>query len=472
MLAAALLLLAALCGAAWFFLRGRTAVKSAQALVLPAEEWPAYQVDLRYEPQTSVLEVTEEISFIHRGDAPLESVCLRFPAAAYTSQSTSPAAADDLFERAYPGGFSAADWKIDGCWIGGEKAEAVQGTDQPELFWVDANAAPQETVSLRLELRLKIPSCAGRFGKADDTVRLIQALPVLAARVGGQWDTAAMTPYADPQETDVSDFTVTADLPESLRLVTGAQTGANQLSLLLLPRDWANVSGRAGNVQMTVLAETRSRAEAILLAAKRCWPVLEALYGKLPLDSMTLVSLALPDTGCSAPGLTLLDSGLKENELGYRTAYWLAGQWFGWALGADRENDAWFCHASRQWAALRYVRDTAGGDSEADYRRLWVDLPMRENLHAAVTPGTPAGGFPDQATFLTVMDGRATAMYYALDTWMDGRFDDFLRELLRRHAFTRLDRAAFIRAAGDFCGLDIAPLMTDWLDTYMIEKPY
>ena len=136
---------------------------------------------------------------------------------------------------------------------------------------MEADAVPQETVSLRLSLRLKIPPCAGWFGKADGTVRLAQALPVLAARVGGQWDTAALTPYADPLETDLSDFTITADLPEDLRLVTSAQTGASQLSLLLVPRDWATVSGRAGNVRITAMAETRPRAEAILSAAKRCW---------------------------------------------------------------------------------------------------------------------------------------------------------------------------------------------------------
>ena len=96
---------------------------------------------------------------------------------------------------------------------------------------------------------------------------------------------------------------------------------------------------------------------------------------------------------------------------------------------------------------------------------------MRENLHAAVTPGTAADGFPDLYTFRTVMDGRSTAFLYALDTWMDGRLDSLIAELFRERAFTRIGRKTLADGIMKATGRDIGPLMLDWLDTYIQEKP-
>ena len=184
-----------------------------------------------------------------------------------------------------------------------------------------------------------------------------------------------------------------------------------------------------------------------------------------------MVSLPLTDTGYSAPGLVLLDSDLTGDELEHRLAYWLAGQWFGWAVSTDNAREGWFSCAARQWAALRWIRESKGAGTEADMRILWVELPMQEDLHAAVTPGTPADGFPDQAAYRAVMDGRATAFLCALDTWLEGGVDRLLNGLIRDHAFGRIGRDTLQKAVFEATGRDVGPLMTDWLDTYMNEKP-
>ncbi len=264
---------------------------------------------------------------------------------------------------------------------------------------------------------------------------------------------------------------VTADLPEGYELATGADTGTNQLALLIVPSGMSRTYVRMGKTELCVLADSRERADALATAARKIWPVFERLYGQLPLSRLTLISLALTDSGYCAAGLVLLDDSLSGAELEQKLAYWLAGQWFGWAMGADNVRDGWMTCAARQWAALRYARETAGADAEANLRALYVDLPMRENLHAAVTPATPADGFPDLAAYRAVMDGRATAFYYALDTWMNGGFDTFLGSLLRGNAFTAVSRGLFLERLNQATGQDLGPLMTDWLDTYMQERP-
>ena len=149
--------------------------------------------------------------------------------------STSPAAAADVWERGYPHGFDEAALIQEGCWVDDELIRPVPDPEQPVLMWLDRPVGAGETVTIKLRCRLKLPDCAGLFGRAGGVVRLMQALPVLAARLDGSWDTAGLAAYGDPQETGLSDVQVTADLPQGYRLVTGPEAGVNQLSLLIVP---------------------------------------------------------------------------------------------------------------------------------------------------------------------------------------------------------------------------------------------
>ena len=468
-LGAALLLLMGLAFAVGYRAVGRSA-QSAPPLALPDGERPRYTVRLRWPGGESPLAVTEEILWRNGTGVALDRLCLRVNAAAYGSESASPVAAEDLYDRAYPDGFNAGGLLLEGCWVNDRLVEARFDASAPELLWLDAPVAVGETLALTLRFRMSVPACAGLYGRSGDVTRLAQALPTMAVWAGGAWDTAPLSAYAIPQDMDFSDVTFSADLPDGCRLLTGEGQGANQLAALIVPQTLPQAMARVDGTELLALAETKAQAEAALAAMRAVWPVLIRLYGRLPLERLTLVCLPLPDSGYSAPGLVLLDSSLTGAELAHRAAYWLAGQWFGWAVNMDNAREGWFAHAARQWATLRCIRETEGGDSESAYRRLWVELPMRENLHAAVTAGMEAQAFPDQATYLTVMDGRAAAFFCALDTWLPGGFDSFLSALTRRHAFTRISRADFLDAACETSGQDLAPLMLDWLDTYILES--
>ena len=440
-------------------------------LSLPETKRPSYHLHLRCSEDGKTLSVSEDIRWMNPENTRTERICLRVNAAAYAAESTSPAAVQDLYDTAYPDGFSAAELMLEGCWVNGSLTDAVFDKDRPFLLWIDKPLESGETAEITLHFRLQMPECASLFGTAGDIVRLVQALPAAAARTAKGWDEAPVSPYAEPQDMDLSDVRVTADLPEDRQLITGAETGTNEIAVLFAPKSLARTTARLDGLEVAALAETEQRANAILAAAKRIIPVYIRHYGQLPLNCMTLVDLPLTDTRAAAPGLVLVDSSLTGPDLEHRLAYWLAGQWFGWAVSADRYAESWILCAARQWAALRYIRDTAGAEAEADSRILRVEMPMRENLHAAVTPGTPADGFPDLSTFRTVMDGRAAAFLYALDTWMDGKLDSFLADFIREHAFARIGRSTLTSCINSAAGLDIGPLMLDWLDTYIQENP-
>ena len=468
-LLAAVALLAALMAGAWMLLTRKG--PAAGPITLPEANRPSYTLHLRTTDDGRTLTVSEEIRWTNQESGRIDDLCLRFDAAAYVQESTSPAAAENLAEAAYPDGFEAASIALEGCWVNGVLTDARFDTDRPFLLRIKSPLEPGETAEITLNLRLGVPECASLFGKTGDTIRLIQALPAVAARTDKGWDVSPMSPYAEPQDMDLSDVRITADLPEGWQLITGADTGSNVIAALIVTGERSKASARVNGLTVTAWAETDQRSRALLDAARKILPVYMRLYGQLPLQELTLMDLALTDTGAAAPGLVLVDDSLTGADLEHRLAYWLAGQWFGWALRADRYAESWILCSLRQRAALRYIRETAGADAEADLRTLWVELPMRENLHAAVTPGTAADGFPDLYTFRAVMDGRGTAFLYALDTWMDGRLDTLITELFRERAFTRIGRKTLADGIMKATSRDIGPLMLDWLDTYIQEKP-
>ncbi len=466
---AAVVLLALLAAGAWL-LREREN-HMAGRLALPETARPSYHLHLRCSEDGKTLAVSEDISWTNPDNERIGRICLRVNAAAYAMVNTSPAAAADLYEAAYPHGFSEAAVLLEGCWVNGELADAVFDAERPALLWIEKYLEARERAEITLRFRLQVPECVSLFGNADNVIRLVQVLPTVAARTADGWDEAPVSPYAEPQDMDLSDVRVTADLPEGWQLITGTETGTNAIAVLIAQEAMARATARVSGIEVIALAETNQRSAVLLNAAQRILPVYIWRYGQLPLKQLILADMGLTDTGVSVPGLVLVDNSLNGQDLEHRLAYWLAGQWFGWAISADRYSESWITCALRQWAVLRYVRDTAGADAEADCRRLWVDMPMRENLHAAVTPGTPADGFPDLYTFRAVMDGRATAFLGALDTWMDGKLDSFLADFIRDRAFSRVDRGTLASGIYKATGRDIGPLMLDWLDTYIQENP-
>ncbi len=470
MIGSAVLLCACCIVSGLLLVRGKDGAAAPSKLVYPDQPLPQYRFHLRWIESDREVAVSEEIAFTLNETEELDRLCLRCHASAYLSLATSPVATDDLIQTAYPDGFDEAALILEGCWVNDRLTEAHIDSAQPELLWLRASISPEESTNVLLRFRLKLPTCASLFGYSTDALRLVQVFPVLARRDTDAWDTGVLMPYASPQGMEASDVQITTDFPDAWQVIAGACRGTYDVSVLAMPVNTASVSGRAGHIRIDAFSAGAGRAQQLLMAAQRILPIYERHYGHLPWDEVRIVALSIPDTGCSFPGLILINDELADSQVEHELAYWLAGQWFGSVMYIDEVQDAWLVHAARQWARLRYIQDAYGAEEEQYYRRLWTALPMQENLHAAVTPGMSADAFPDLATYRSVMDGRAAAMLYAVDLMLDGRLDAFLSHLVAYYSFQRVGRAEFISQAQQLYAIDCSPLLTDWLDTLMTTE--
>ena len=88
-------------------------------------------------------------------------------------------------------------------------------------------------------------------------------------------------------------------------------------------------------------------------------------------------------------------------------------------------------------------------------------------MPGVLTPGSPISAFDNLQDYETVVCGRGAALPVAMDELLPKGTDAFLRDYLSAFAFSAASRKDFERALGEAAGMDVAPLITDYLDTLM-----
>ncbi len=441
----------------------------AERLSSAAELRDSYTVKAVFRPDEGTLAVTQDIAFQNRTGGSLADIVLRFYASAYASEDTAPGATEELFTDSYGGSFSAGGCSLMGVWADGAAVQTEWLDAAETALSVPVSLDAGQECALTLRYVLSIPECAHRFGVSDGVYRFLDALAVIAPYADGAWRTEEYSSVGEPFMVSCADYDVTLNLPEGyMALGSGfsredgayhaAVTGARGFAFVILSKeDLVTLS-----VQGVTLRAPKSRKKTVD-TLKNALNSLVKLYGDLPQDALDVCVTAYALDFGSYSGLIILDADADETAL-LRAA---ARQWFGVLVGSDGYEQAWLSGALSEWAMLRCVRQTQGQDAFERLKKELVDEPMRENITASVTAGSPVDYFPDRATYDAVVRGRGAAYLFALDEMTGGRTDEFLRALCGHYAYALLSRETFEADMNGFSDKDIVPLALDYLDTYM-----
>ena len=440
-----------------------------------------YTVDAALRPEDGTLTVTETIRYENRTGGPLSELVLRTYAGAYAAEETSPAATTELFDLCYGDTFSPGDIALYGVWWNGMAVDAAFTDAQRTVLSVPAALAPGETGELRLNFVLTIPACAHRFGVWEGVYRFGNVLPTLALFENGAWRTDEYVSIGEPFVSACANWRVSLTAPEGYTALasaplkrengrlTGTLTAARDFAFAVSDQ-WKTATGTAKGVSLTAAARTDKAARAALTYLARATDTLTDLYGDAPYAALSLCEAELP-FDAAYPGLLFVQAdGFKEESgLELLIAHETAHQWFYALVGSDQFMNPWQDEALAEWATLRYAYRRYGQDSMEALRRYRVEEPMRENIGQTVTPGSPLSYFPDLTTYEAVVAGRGAALLVALDEMTGGQVDGFLKSYCGEFAFALASRGDFERALNAYAGLDLSPLITDYLDTYMVN---
>ena len=462
LLAALLIALAAAC--AFALSRAQTAVMLEETAFAPDGERDAMTVSL---------EATEDLRTI-KGE-------MRLTAANRTGGDLS-----EIVLRAYANAIQPGSVTLSDATVNGERASISADSDDPSVWRIETPWRAGETAEVCWRVSLIVPRGEGEIGRTDESALLIGALPTPAMWENGAWREDAYCAVGDPFVSDCSNYEVTLVAPAGYVCAASAKPSVKTMAdgrmrytmqgdamrdfAFALSASWQTAQKSVNGVTVTAYAGDQKAAGRAAGYAAEALKTYARLYGAYAYDQLTVCEVDFPLGGMEYPGLIFIGrdwmAESQADSLELMLAHETAHQWFYALVGSDQVTDAWQDEALCEYAMLRYAREKYGANAYENLRILRVDAPMREKINQTVTPGSPISYFGSLQTYATVVYGRGAALPLALDEMTGGQMDKLLREYCDAFAFKRASRADFEQFFTDRSGLDITPLMRDYLDTY------
>ena len=464
-----------------------------QSLIEAWDGLDAVYVEASLDSEAAVLTVSQTLTLSNRTGEAQDAAVLRTWPNAFQTPDTSPAAAEDkIYESCYLDGFSIGALVMSRARVArdGQEAQTVayRYTDEAKTVLsvpVPGGWQAGEWITVTLAYTVQIPHMAYRFGVWDGIWALGNAFAIPAVWEEGTWRTDEYYPVGDPFLSDCMNWTVKLSVPEGfLCAATGYALARTEEGRALYEfsapavRDFALVvSDRfciaqevRDNVLVSAFATSQARARELLEDGRQALACFSARYGAYPYQSYTLCEINFPMGGMEYPGLAMiaadrLDAGGEtlETVVAHETAH----QWWYAVVGSDPVNQAWQDEALCEFSVLEYGEERYGAAWRQEREQREIESALRVTVPHGVTPGAPLERFSTMSEYSLVVYDRGAAMLCALDRMLGGELDAFLRAYYERFAFKRATREDFEALLEQVTGEDLAPLIRDYLDTYI-----
>ncbi|MBE5770008.1 MAG: M1 family metallopeptidase [Clostridiales bacterium] len=442
----------------------------------------AYQTTLRLDDEAHTLAISQQAGFRNDTENDLEQIVVRLWLNAYENEESSPAALEEIYDSCYPDGFSSGFMTLyDVMWNGARAEYAWLDAAKTALSISIPALKPGETGELFIRCVANIPHCAHRIGYTESGYQLGNLLPVIAMPDENGWDTREYSPIGDPFVSAAANYDLTVYLPEGYIPACSApleqgKDGAWRGKILCArdialcaSRDYILVKEQKGNTAVYSYGPSQASARRALQYAGQALDTFSALYGAYPWPALTVCSVDFPFGGMEYSGLCMIGENYYQEAMADSMelviAHETAHQWFYSLVGSDQFHHPWQDEGICEYATLRYVQKRYGQGSYETLKFFRVDAPMQENIPGSLTPGSPIDYFPSYTDYSAVVYGRGAAFFLALDEMLEKGADDFLRSYADEFSFDFASRQEFELFLNQYAGMDLTPLVVDYLDT-------
>ncbi|MCH5286508.1 MAG: M1 family metallopeptidase [Christensenellaceae bacterium] len=441
-------------------------------------------IDAVFDPEARLLTATQVMTLRNRTGQDQSAVVLRSWSGAYLLEETSPAASDELYAFCYEDGFNAGGLRLSGAEVNGSSAAYRWLDGARTMLSIPADWGDGEIIRLALTYRVDIPECSSRFGYADGTFALGNVFPTAAVWMDGEWRLDKYTAVGDPFFSECANWTVRLTLPEGY---TVAATGAGETAVsggmqvctlsaktardfcLVISDHWAVRQRMEGDVLLTACASTASSADAMLNTAARALRCYEERYGSYGYPTLTLAEVDFPFGGMEYPRLVMIGADVIASGgdgLAYIVAHEVAHQWWAVQVGSDGWYQPWQDESLCEYALLDYIEAAQGQSMRASAAYDRIETSLRITVPGGITPGSPLDYFANMNEYSLVVYSRGAALWLALENYLgkDG-LDALLRDYQHEYLFRIATREDLTELISRHAGVDMAPLMLDYLDT-------
>lgn len=476
---------------AWLALRPQTEEvflpQESAALLAQSSAMDDITVTAVLDVQKQQLSFTQTLSLRNRTGEAQSQLLLRSWSGAYWSQSTSPAASDELFAACYGTAFDAGGLTMVSAEVDGQSVPWSYWEDDLTVLSLPVTWLADSICQVTLECLVEIPTCASRFGVWEDVYMLGNVFPLPAVWQAGEWRTDAYCAVGDPFVSECANWDV------ALRVPHGWQVGASAVSSTVLSngeedvhhfvahgvRDFALVVRKqaataqvmAGDVLITAYAATAKDARQMAQTARRAVLCFSARYGNYPYPTLTLCQVNFPYGGMEYPCMVMISADAictggdtLETTIVHETAH----QWWAMTVGSDSFFAPWQDESLCEYAVLDYLGDVYGEERRQSAIFERVETALRITLRSDLTPGSPIDYFADLTDYSIIVYQRGAGLWTALESYL-GR--DTLQACLQayytQYTLKNATRADLERVLEVTSGKPVSALFLDYLDTQM-----
>ena len=440
------------------------------------------QAEMHLDAEKQLLNAVQTITYLNDTGDTLESIGMRAWLNAFETEEKSPAALEEIYDLCYAEGFSPGYITIlDVKWNGEAAPWAYTNGDHTALEVEIPALQNGEEGELLIRSSAKIPHCAHRTGYSEGAYALSHAFPTLGFYENGAWRKDEYHGIGDPFVSPCVNYSLQLSLPEGYipacsapleqgkdGVWRGQVLSARDVGLCVSP-DYRRASCRVGDTMVYSYARDEQKARRALEDAAKALETYSRLYGRYPWPSLTVCSADFPFGGMEYAAFMLISDtnymDMYQDSLELVIAHETAHQWFYGLVGSDQWRHPWQDEALCEYASLRYVEQRYGRDSYETLKYFRVDMPMQEHIPGTLTPGSPIDYFAGLDDYSAIVYGRGAGLLVALDEMLPGGADGFLKAYAERFAFDFVSREEFEQFLQQYAGMDMAPLLLDYLDT-------
>lgn len=357
---------------------------------------------------------------------------------------------------------------------------------------------PGDTISLSVSWESQLPEIVERTGYSDDYFFVGQWFPKLAKFVADDGDGRAVFRHFafHPQaefHADFADYTVTIDVPDEMRVgATGEKkhehSAQGRTTLEFEARSvhdfaWTAWQGfdvsheRIGDVDVRLMFPFghRRNREKTLDALRFALPHFEALYGRYPYATLTVIH---PPPGASNSGgmeyPTLITTGgswrasLYSRAIELVTIHELAHQWFYGLLASNESRWPFLDEGFASYAEAQAITELFGTASAAKVLdiRFSADAVRRASA-AALALDAPvsqsAAEFPSFGHLGALAYNRTATLLTTLEAQYGSRFVELMRAYTLKFRFSHPEPEDFLELAERHLGSGAAQLTREAL---------
>ncbi len=330
-----------------------------------------YEITVEYVPENGTLTGIEKVTFENSTSEELS--CLKFALYpnAYRQNALYKPISKTLSGAAYYAGESYGEMVISS--VNGAKSWEVCGEDKNVLcVYLEKPLYPDDKVVVDIAFMVRLAKVNHRTGISEYAVNLGNFFPILCGLKGGGFYETAYYDIGSPFYADCAQFTVTVKAPKEYTIVSSGREISTRILeskqeytatldrgrdfALVLSERFQKIEGEVNGKKIVYYFFDDERASENLSAACEAFAYYEAIFGRYPYPTYSVVQTGLCMDGETYPALAMISATAKGDKA--RTiASLTAGQWWQAVVGSDGIENAWQGEGLSGYSALCFLEE-------------------------------------------------------------------------------------------------------------------